>query len=58
MNWVCHGVQNCLAPTSPRRILKNPVHPVYAESVLPLKLIKNAVARPPRAADGKQNQLA
>jgi len=58
MNRVFHGVQNGLAPTTPRRILKNPVHPVYAESFLPLKLIKNAVARPPRAADGKPNQLA
>jgi hypothetical protein len=58
MGRVFHGVQNCLTPTSPRQILKIPVHPVYAESVLPLKLIKNAVARPPRAADGKQNQLA
>jgi hypothetical protein len=38
--------------------LENPVHPAYAESFLPLKLIKDAVARPPHAADGKQNQLA
>jgi hypothetical protein len=38
--------------------LENPVHPAYAESFLPLKLIKDSVARPPHAADGKQNQLA
>ena len=58
MNRIFQGAQNGLSSTRPRPILKNPVHPAYAESFLPLKLIKDAVARPPRAADGKQNQLA
>ena len=58
MNRIFQGAQNGLSSTRPRSILKNPVHPAYAESFLPLKLIKDAVARPPHAADGKQNQLA
>jgi hypothetical protein len=58
VNGIIRDVQNGLSSTLLRLILENHVHPVYAGSFLPLKLIKGAAVPARGDAMGKQNQLA